>query len=423
MIPRTKIQHYVWSLRNKLLPVTEKQKEYAFAKCLDHIGHRTKKGITCMDCGKFFTDSSQHKTATCPHCYTKIKVVTTRKKKFSQTEYMALLDVVEGIQVSRTLEIKSWHRAGEKAHVWVTEVFQHYFGIDNNTYLVARLRTSFMNDHFSGDLEIRDHKNSDQYCYTVNKVYPEYKVLPIFKKLGFKGNLHSVSPYRFFTRIENNNKAETLLKSSQPYLFFHEITASRSCWRYWDSIKICIRNKYKVKDVPTYYDYLDLLHRFRKDLRSPKYVCPIDLKKEHDRLVKKKTELDFKRKLTEQREKITREDEAYKELRKDYFGLSFSNGKITIKVLESVKQFMEHGDLLKHCVFASEYYKKSGSLVLGAYVGDEPIETVEVSLKSMDIVQSRGLHNNGSMYNDDIKQLVTANIGKIRSIYNSLQQA
>jgi hypothetical protein len=51
-----------------------------------------------------------------------------------------------------------------------------------------------------------------------------------------------------------------------------------------------MRNGYKVDDASIWRDYLNLLDFFGKDIHSAKYVCPADLKTEHDRYVKKKLE-------------------------------------------------------------------------------------------------------------------------------------
>ncbi|EJZ1787450.1 PcfJ domain-containing protein, partial [Shigella dysenteriae] len=41
-------------------------------------------------------------------------------------------------------------------------------------------------------------------------------------------------------------------------------------------------------------------------------------------------------------------------------------------------------------------------------------ETVEVSLKTLEVVQSRGLHNSNTEYHDRIVNLVNSNVNLIR---------
>ncbi|MCL8000551.1 PcfJ domain-containing protein, partial [Brucella sp. 21LCYQ03] len=283
---------------------------------------------------------------------------------------------------------------------------------EGKNHIVARAH-NMVGESIAGDLEVRRNAYSYCYQYSVDKVCAGYKILPIFKKLGFKGNLHWISPYTFFTLLENNNRAETLLKVGQYSMFFQEIKRGNGgAYRFWDSIKICIRNKYKVKDAQMYYDYLGLLTRCRKDLRSPKYVCPKNLTKELDRYVKKVREMDRKRSEAEKMRRARDNEEQYLKDKQAFFGLCFVRGDVTVKVLESVKEFVRESEIHKHCVFTGDYFKKQDSLIFSALVKGVPVETVELSLKEMQIIQSRGLHNKASEYNEDIKKLVDSNIGQ-----------
>ncbi|MCL7987711.1 PcfJ domain-containing protein [Sphingobacterium sp. lm-10] len=336
---------------------------------------------------------------------------------------MAILDIVDGIQVSRTVEVYGHHRAGERVRHFIYEIYQHFFNVERKNHVVARARNMF-GDSFTGDLEVRRNADADCYRYSVDKVCNGSKVLPMFKKLGFKGNFHWVSPYTFFTKIQYDNRAETLLKAGQGSMFRFEITGwSNGAYRFWDSIKICIRNKYKVKDAQMYYDYLGLLARCRKDLRSPKYVCPKNLTKEHDRYVKKVREMDRKRSEAEKIRRARDNEEQYLKDKQAFFGLCFVSGDVTVKVLESVQEFVQESIAHKHCVFTGDYFKKQDSLIFSAIVKGVPVETVELSLKEMQIIQSRGLHNKASEYNEDIKKLVDRNISQVRRIYDQLQSA
>lgn len=423
MQPKTKIQHRIWDMSKNLPPIDKKQKEFAFSKVLDHVGHRSKKGITCMDCGQFFEDTSTRKRSTCPHCNTKLTVEVTRKRKFSQRRLMAILDVVDGIQVSRTVEVYGHHEVGHQVRHFIFEIYQHFFEVEGKNHVVARF-LNMNGSSFYGDLEVR--RTDEAYCYqqSVDKVCTGYRVLPMFKKMGFKGNLHWVTPYTFFTRIQHSNRAETLLKANQPSMFFNELQRhDAGAYRFWNSIKICIRNKYKVTDARSYYDYLSLLQRCGKDLRSPKYVCPKNFKKEHDRYVKKVREIDRKRSEAEKIRRARENEAQYLKDKQAFFGLCFVSGDITVKVLESVQEFVQESLAHKHCVFGAEYFKKENSLVFSATVKGVQVETVELSLKDMQVVQSRGLHNKASEYNDDIKKLVDKNIGQVRKIYDQLQSA
>lgn len=70
-------------------------------------------------------------------------------------------------------------------------------------------------------------------------------------------------------------------------------------------------------------------------------------------------------------------------------------------------------------IFPSEYYKKDNSLLMAAYKRGTPIETIEVNLEKMEVVQSRGLQNKAAEYNKQIVQLVSENMSKIAKLHAS----
>ena len=67
--------------------------------------------------------------------------------------------------------------------------------------------------------------------------------------------------------------------------------------------------------------------------------------------------------------------------------MEFSDGEIRIKVLDSVEAIRQEGEAMHHCVFTNEYYLKADSLILSATIDGKRIETIEVSLKRMEVVQ------------------------------------
>ncbi|WP_373834901.1 PcfJ domain-containing protein, partial [Bacteroides heparinolyticus] len=55
------------------------------------------------------------------------------------------------------------------------------------------------------------------------------------------------------------------------------------------------------------------------------------------------------------------------------------------------------------------------SLILSARIGGKRIETIEVSLETMQVIQCRGLCNKNTEYHDRIVDLVHRNIKQIQS--------
>uniref|UniRef100_UPI001898B679 PcfJ domain-containing protein n=1 Tax=Alistipes senegalensis TaxID=1288121 RepID=UPI001898B679 len=128
-----------------------------------------------------------------------------------------------------------------------------------------------------------------------------------------------------------------------------------------------------------------LLRYFNKDVLSARYVCPADLEAEHDRLERKKRERLKKEELHRKFRQAQEAEENFRELKSRFFGISFADDTICVRVLESVAEYVQEGELMHHCVYASAYYSRPDSLILTAQIGEEHIETVEVSLKTFQI--------------------------------------
>ena len=79
-------------------------------------------------------------------------------------------------------------------------------------------------------------------------------------------------------------------------------------------------------------------------------------------------------------------------------------------MLESVQAFKEEGTAMHHCVFTNEYYGKADSLILSARINEKRIETIEISLQTLKVVQSRGVCNENTEFHERIIELVNRNI-------------
>jgi len=79
-----------------------------------------------------------------------------------------------------------------------------------------------------------------------------------------------------------------------------------------------------------------------------------------------------------------------------------------------VQEHLEEGVSMHHCVFSNAYYLKEDSLILSATIEGKRIETIEMSLRTLEVVQSRGVCNKNTEYHEQIVNLVNANRGLIR---------
>lgn len=131
-------------------------------------------------------------------------------------------------------------------------------------------------------------------------------------------------------------------------------------------------------------------------------------------LVRRKRRAQDKLDAEKKRIKMLEDTKIFNAMKSMFFGISFSDGKLKVRVLESVEEVMQEGDKLHHCVFTNEYYKREDSLILSATVNGKQTETVEVSLKTFEVVQSRGLQNKNTAYHDRIISLVNQNMHLIK---------
>ena len=421
MKPKNKFQKQVFELSKKLPSITKVQKEWAFKNCIEHIGKRTSKGvIICLECGHSWKGNSHLSDtvlgAVCPKCSAKLNVTTTLKKVFKQSEYFCIVAKKGDFQVLRFFLIKYYAKTGCKAQYLISEVVQRWIAPNGKYTTVARMRPmSYYDDNWIlySRLEIRPER--DHHYITPACVYPRQRLIPELKRSGYKSENYRISHFNLFCTLLSDSRAETLLKAGQTNVLkyftsknFHYIND------YWSSIKICIRNGYHIENTSDWKDYIDLLHFFGKDLHNAKYVCPADLKTEHDRYVRKKREWQERERKREAREQALKDEVRFKKMKSRFFGIRFTDELIQVRVLESVKEIMQEGDILHHCVFANDYHLKPDSLILSACIGDRRIETIEFSLSQMKVVQSRGIHNKSTEYHERIIELVRKNSRLIR---------
>lgn len=464
MKPRNKLHHRIVDLAQYLFPISSQQKEWAYRECLEHRGYATKNRVLCLDCGDTFSPQLvSRKKAVCPHCGTKLQIKESRCTTDTQTNYFAITEIVEEFQVVRNFELIAYYKKGKKVRYFLHEILQYWIQPDLKvTMFGLQHNVSGFCDVWCGKMEIREEGRYSYYGrkYDVyaRKYHPDSVIKPEYKKHGINTNLEQITFLEAIKHVPREPRLETLLKAKQFSLLNTHINQSgRSINYYWESIKICLRNKYKVKDAGLWMDYIDFLAYFQKDRRNAKFVCPKDLKKAHDFYMKRKREImrieemkkdyirllkhfgefqkeDFKfpknlsreLDLLVQREKIDKLEKRKKELEqkeleykkfiKPFKDILFTNKSIKIIPLLSIEDFKKEGDKLEHCVYTREYFNKRDSLILSARIDDEPIETIEISLENLKIIQARGWDNKPTDHHDVILKTIKKNLPKIAEI-------
>jgi len=414
MKPRNKREKLVVALSQCLPRITEKHISWAKENCFTPHAYQTRKEIVCLECEHTWENNGGY---ICPKCGKKLEVLTSRHRTIKEIEYFAINTTCKGFQVLRYFYIIKVSKARIEAYYSMTEVVQLWINAQGKVTVIALNRNAFAgyNDawSFSTHLEIRNM----HYCHNIfpTKTYPRQRLLPNIRRNGFTGEFHELTPCDLFASLLSDKYAETLLKTGQIPMLQAHILGKVKAQKVWAAIKICIRNKYQILNPTDWRDYIDLLTYFGIDTHNPKYACPDNLVKEHDRLVAKKRSIIAKQRAEEKRAEIEKADKQYQKQKAKYFGIHIADGDIEIVPLKSVHEFLIEGDELNHCVFTNDYFKKSESLILSARKENKRLETIEVSLTKMNVVQCRGRFNHNTEYHDRILDLIRNNINQIKS--------
>ena len=436
MRPKTRIQKEVARLSKRLPKLTDTQQAYAFRHCFSHYAIKRADGTNiCTECGHSW--KSGHDLAdticgcACPHCGMELEALRTRKSIFRENEYFSILTTCKQYQVIRFFFVKSRYKAGQAAEYSVFEVVQRWIAPNGKTTTIARLRgmSIMYYDLWNecSDMEVRKCQEYPAYDITPICTYPRQRFIPELKRNGFKGDFHGISPVRLFKALLSDPRIETLMKGGEiegmKYFLVNPLIADE-CWA---SYLIAKRHKYQIHNLSMWCDYLRMLKKLGQDLRNPKNICPEDFMVAHDKTTRKIEAIHEKERIERQRrweiERREREQQRQLQQKKDaedfiankskFFGLVITDEEIIVKVLESIDEYYNEGKAQNICVFGSEYYKKADTLILSARIGSEIIETVEVDLRILKVVQCHGKYNQDTEYHERIIDLVNKNANLI----------
>lgn len=419
MKPRNKKQQHIVELSGRLRPLTTPQMNWALNSTISHYGYRLKSGMcTCMKCGHEWLETRDG-TCLCPECGTRIEIKDTKERVIRDKSYFNVITTIEGYQVIRMFLMIVEMRKGMKAKPAYLEIGSYWIDCKGNTTVVGLQRTlghyidSFA---FGSPLEIRRDNEAFQRI-SDEWVYPRIKVTDTIKRNGFMGSCHHIHPVTMFQELLTNSKAETLMKANEiellRYLCYRP-TNKADIEDYWNSIKIANRNDYKVNNSQMWIDYIKMLERCGKDILSPKYICPSNLKEEHDRYMRKGHILEAKKKIAEDIRKAQEREASFKEQKEKFFGIRINDGEIEVKVLESVEEYRQEAESQHICLFSAAYDQREDSLIFSARIDGRIIETIEVDLRTLRVVQSRGVCNKNTAYHDRIINLINANAHLIK---------
>ena len=419
MKPRTLREKHIVELNGRLRPLTTPQMSWALNSTINHYGYRLKSGMcTCMKCGHEWLET-RNGMCLCPECGTRIEIKDTKERVIRDKSYFNVITTMENYQVVRMFLMIVEMRKGMKVKPAYLEIGSYWIDPKGNTTVVGLQRTlghyidSFA---FGSPLEIRRDNEAFQRI-SDEWVYPRIKVTDTIKRNGFKGSCHHIHPVTLFQELLTNPKAETLIKSNEIELLRYlclRPTNKSDINTYWNTIKIANRNGYKVTNLQIWIDYIKMLERCGKDIQSPRCICPANLQEEHDRYVRKLQTIQEKEKKAEDIRKAQEREASFKEQKEKFFGIRINDGEIEVKVLESVEEYRQEAESQHICLFSAAYDQREDSLIFSARIDGRIIETIEVDLRTLKVVQSRGICNQNTEYHDRIIKLINANTHLIK---------
>lgn len=261
------------------------------------------------------------------------------------------------------------------------------------------------------------------------KTAPGGIYLPELRRRGWRPGMKGISSLSIedvCRTLLRSSVAETLLKAGQYALFKALVLEGKGnrVEKFWPSVKIALRHgmKYRTNDdICLWLDYLSGLEEEHRDMRSPKWLLPDDLNRAHRAQIERKhAAYERERRLAQLKEGQKFDEELRKRIG-IVAGFVLIDGDLEISPLKTVNDFYIEGQTLNHCVFSMGYYKRKGSLILGAKVKGERTETIEVDLREFSVAQCRGKNNMDSPYHKRIMSLMSCNLGRLKDMYRRVQ--
>ena len=413
-------QRRVLELHPRLKDISPRNLAWAKDRLFDKHIYACNGRMWCTECGGIWAGEPHVSDVkyVCPKCGIHGHLKKSRKTKCSgERYYFTVLDTCREWQVVRHYVIDRCYRIGHSASYEWYEAVQVWIDQQGREVIMARPRRGLTGYYDawipSAPMGIR-YRYSGYRAYYINApVAIGVKLLPIVKRNGYTRRCSELSADAQIKAVLSTPRLETLAKSGQFALFGHfwdkcEATLDR----YWPSIRIAIRNGYKVKDATLWRDTIDNLIKLGKDIRNVENVCPPNLELLHDKLEdiidRKRAKEDEKRRAQEARAA----SEEYRARMGDILALDLRLGNISARPLQTVMEFYEEGEAMSHCVYRNAYYNEKDSIIFTVRDDDgHRLATVEYSISRGEVLQCRGRHNSKPQrYKDIIRMFDTCRL-------------
>ena len=434
MKPRTKKEKLLVEYSAKLPSITEAQRNYPKEHIFKKKGLYMKKGLVwCQYCSHEYKVNTSSLAVSldvggeiCPCCGKELRLEHYTGKHNNEGVCYMVVTTYKGFQVLRCFYTTRNNTRGKATTYTLNEMFQLWIDEKGRETILTKKyqRGPFhLNWDFESEFHIGRHNAScagyyqypDLYDISGYYSYPRMTVTPLIKRNGWRNHFalfHGISVAELMRALITNSDIEMLAKTGQASILTHWMNRG---WHreqnrekdFFDSIKICNRNHYIVKDASLWYDMLDAMDYLGLDTHNAHYVCPEDLMIAHDTYVKRMEKVKRLREREMKRKEAEQYEEAYLNQKGRYLGICFGNENVMVSVLQSVRDFVEEGEAMHHCVYTMGYYKNKDTLILSARDKEQKrLATIELSLKNYKVQQCRAACNAKPKQYDEIVKLV-----------------
>ena len=439
MKARTKLQRDVLAMANTLPELKPEEKAWAWDQ-FRKTGWFWKKGLVwCQCCGHedhvdmpMLAVSLGVGSHTCPECGANLILdhwEQSNRQYVNDGKQISFIQTFNKWMVIRTFDFIRHNTRGLRTGYEMHEIYQNWISPEGKEVIVSKRYARspyYFNWYYNSEWQINSHNAScngsfemmDVYDVTKNWFYPKVNVTQKLRQRGFRVSLlrRKIDVCMLFRLLLSDCcDAEYLAKTGQDEVLAYMVNRGDRTIAYKQSLNICHRNHYQIKDASMWFDYMGALAFLNLGLHNAHYVCPKDLRAAHDEMMRRKRKIEEKIKIQQKIEDAKKWEKKYRDMHGLYFGICFGDENIVVTVIGSVKEMLEGGAAMHHCVYAGGYYKKKDSLILSAKDRNgNRLETVEISLKTFKILQSRGLQNQSTPYHSQIVSLVEKNMNLFR---------
>ncbi len=438
MKARTKNQKRVVKIHNKKKPIGKRLVKWATKNILTKRGVRSKAGtINCLECGHHWK-SDMHSAwhdeildIECPSCKCTLEIKASNKTVFDDEAYFTQITTVNEYQLVRTFIIYADYKTKHKVKHHITECFNIYIREDGKREIIGPVKGGmfYSTSGWSGFWELRNPNAIDSKYSEEGAIYPIRKIQDWALQKGF--NDYALENVNYIVQASLStlciySEAETVLKADWLKLFDYCCRNIENVKKYWPTIRICIRNGYSPIDVNSYFDMLDALEYFNKDLRNSVLVCPENFTESHDNWIRWKhnrqrriRDEEIRKNKIEALKKLKAQRAAYPRRMKKFKNLKWVHGDLVVVPMMKLDDVQKAGNILHHCIYLTErYWTDPDNLLFATYESGRLIETTQFKIAKNFINHSWGLDNKESRHHKTILNIIEKNK---REIYACLK--